>query len=61
VHGDTHYFRVDKPLLDRTSLLTNFTRLETFGSPHIHWVKVTVDPRSRNVFTFEPMIVPGPR
>jgi hypothetical protein len=61
VHGDTHYFRVDKPLLDRTSLLTNFTRVETFGSPHIHWVKVTVDPRSRNVFTFEPMIVPGPR
>jgi hypothetical protein len=61
VHGDSHYFRVDKPRLDRTGLLTNFTRVETFGSPHIHWVKVTVDPRSRNVFTVEPMIVPAPR
>jgi hypothetical protein len=61
VHGDTHYFRVDKPVRDRARPVTNFTRLETFGSPYIHWVKVTVDPRSRNVFTFEPMIVPGPR
>jgi hypothetical protein len=30
-------------------------------SARTHWVKVTVDPRSRNVFTFEPMIVPGSR
>ncbi|HEV8314719.1 MAG TPA: hypothetical protein VGQ23_16780 [Burkholderiaceae bacterium] len=59
VHGDTHFFKVDKPLFSQASLLPNFTRLETFGSPNIHWVKVTVDPHSRNVFSFEPMIVPG--
>lgn len=59
VHGDTHFFKVDKPLLDQAHLLPNFTRVETFGSPNIHWVKVTVNPKSRNVFTFEPMIVPG--
>ncbi len=59
VHGDTHFFKVDKPLINQPNLLENFTRVETFGSPNIHWVKVTVDPRSRNIFTFEPMIVPG--
>jgi len=59
VHGDTHFFKQDKPLVDQAHLIPNFTRLETFGSPNVHWVKVTVDPRSRNLFRFEPMIVPG--
>jgi hypothetical protein len=59
VHGDTHFFKMDKPLVDQAHLVPNLTRLETFGSPNIHWVKVTVDPRSRNVFRFEPMIVAG--
>ena len=58
VHGDTHFFKVDKPFDSPTSLLPNFTRVCTFGSPGVHWVKVTVNPRSRNLFTFEPMIVP---
>jgi len=32
VHGDSHYFRIDKPLLDaHGARLENFTRLETFG------------------------------
>jgi hypothetical protein len=59
VHGDTHFFKVDKPLINQANLLENFTRVETFGSPNIHWVQVTVDPKSRNIFTFEPMIVLG--
>ena len=59
VHGDTHFFKVDKPLINQANLLANFTRVETFGSPNIHWVKVSVDSRSRNVFKFEPMMVPG--
>jgi hypothetical protein len=59
VHGDTHFFKMDKPLVDQAHLVPNLTRLETFGSPNIHWVKVTVDPRSRSLFRFEPMIVPG--
>ncbi len=58
VHGDTHFFKVDKPFDSPTSLLPNFTRICTFGSPGVNWVKVTVDPRSRNLFTIEPMIVP---
>ena len=57
VHGDTHFFKVDKPLYSPTKLLANLTRLQTFGSPLIHWVRVTVEPKNANVFTIEPVIV----
>jgi hypothetical protein len=59
VHGDTHFFKLDKPLMNQADLLPNFTRLETFGSPNIHWVKVTVNPANRDLFVIEPMVVPG--
>jgi hypothetical protein len=68
VHGDSHYFRVDKPLLDAQGRrLENFTRLETFGDNQasgnndVNWVKVLVDPASRDVFAFQPQIVPANR
>jgi hypothetical protein len=68
VHGDSHYFRVDKPFQDAAGRrLENFTRVETFGNNagngtnDVHWVKVTVDARSREVFAYQPMIVPGNR
>jgi hypothetical protein len=57
VHGDTHFFKVDKPLFDQAHLLPNLTRLETFGSPNIHWVKVDVDPSDPQVFAIKPMFV----
>ena len=57
VHGDTHFFKVDKPLYSPTRLLPNLTRLQTFGSPLIHWVRVTVEPKNVNVFTIQPVIV----
>lgn len=57
VHGDSHYFRIDMPLLEATRKVANLTRVETFGSPNIHWVMVDVDATSRTVFTFRPMIV----
>jgi len=59
VHGDTHTFRMDKPLLGSTSrrIIENFTRVETFGFPDTHWVKVTIDPKDPNVFSFHPQIV----
>jgi hypothetical protein len=66
VHGDSHYFRVDKPLLDSAGRrIENFTRVETFGNNaangvnDVHWVKALVDPQSRDVFAFQPQIVPG--
>jgi hypothetical protein len=33
--------------------------VEGFGSPNVHWLKVTVDPKRRDVFEFEQMLVPG--
>jgi hypothetical protein len=66
VHGDSHYFRIDKPLLDASGRrLENFTRVETFGdnaangTNDVHWVKALVDPRSRDVFAFQIQIVPA--
>ncbi len=68
VHGDSHYFRVDKPLQDAQGRrVENFTRVETFGDHEenqdndVHWLKVTVDPRSREVFSYQPQIVPANR
>jgi hypothetical protein len=68
VHGDSHYFRVDKPFLDILGRrLENFTRVETFGDNQangnndVQWLKVVVSPRSREVFTYQPQIVPGNR
>ena len=57
VHGDTHYFKLDKPMYSPNKLLPNFTRLQTFGSPSLHWVRVVVDPASANVFSVHPVIV----
>ncbi len=58
-HGDSHYFRVDKPLVSAGVSLENLTRLENFGSPNVHWVEVFVDARDPNVFSVVPRIVPG--
>ncbi len=73
VHGDSHYFRIDKPLptppFDPAAAfpplpwesdeprLENFTRVETFGNPNVHWLKATVEASDRNVFSFQPVIV----
>jgi hypothetical protein len=57
VHGDTHYFKVDKPLYSPYKLLPNLTRLQTFGSPSLHWVRVKVDPTTVNVFEIQPVMV----
>ena len=59
VHGDSHYFRLDKPLTNAGVSLENFTRVENFGSPNVHWVEVFVDARDPNVFSVVPRIVPG--
>jgi hypothetical protein len=57
VHGDTHFFKVDKPLYSPSKVLPNLTRLQTFGSPNLHWVKVTVDDKRESVFDIEPVMV----
>jgi hypothetical protein len=68
VNGDSHYFRIDKPLQDAQGRrVENFTRVETFGDHQenanndVHWLKVDVDPSSREVFSYQPQIVPANR
>ncbi len=68
VHGDSHYFRVDKPFQNsKGQRLENFTRVETFGDNQangtndVNWLKVLVDPSSREVFAYQPQIVPANR
>ncbi len=58
VHGDSHYFKIDKAMVDDDGKLTaNFTRVEVFGSEDNSWIEMTVDPHSDNVFSFEPVFL----
>lgn len=53
VHGDSHYFRIDKPMVDANGQTQmNFTRVEVFGNADNSWVEMTVDPSTKNVFSF---------
>ena len=68
VHGDSHYFRVDKPFLNaQGQRLENFTRVETYGDNQgngtndVNWLRVIVDPSSREVFAYQPEVVPANR
>ena len=61
LHGDTHIFRIDKPLFSRKTqrVFQNFTRVETFGWPDTHWVRITVDPADPQLFRFRAELVSG--
>jgi hypothetical protein len=69
IHGDTHYFRVDKPMFtaetssgtDLGRQVENFTRVEVVGFPDAHWVRITVDPSDRGVFFVRQEIVESNR
>ena len=50
-------FKMDKPLFGPEKVLPNLTRIQTFGSPLIHWVKVKVEPHTPEVFTIQPVMV----
>src|SRR5215212_6465675 len=56
VHGETHTQRIDRPMTSSTSgeRVENFTRVETFGSPEVGWVRAGVDTSDPEVFTFRP-------
>ncbi len=47
IHGDGHRYRVDRPWPD-------LLRLETFGSPIVHWVRVRIDATQPGLFRLEP-------
>jgi hypothetical protein len=48
IHGDFHQFLVDRPFRDRHSgkVLESVTRIQSYGTPALGWVRVTVDPGS---------------
>ena len=52
-HGDSHIFRLDKPLHSSKDgrLIECFSRIENFGDLDVHWVKITVDPDDPEVFS----------
>ncbi len=64
-HGDTHEFRVDRPYLSPLDKrpVANITRVETYGSPFMNWVRITIDPsRADQLFSirsgeFKPPII----
>jgi len=65
-NGDEHWFQVDMPMnetlgklveLDKGTLVENFTRVQTFGSGFNHWVELTINPKSKTLWTITPRIV----
>lgn len=56
--GDTHIFRVDKPLYDGEDLVEHFTRVEGFGEDTMHWVRIVVRPETSQVFEIHQEIIP---
>jgi predicted phosphodiesterase len=57
--GDTHVYRVDKPLYDLASgqLVEHFSRVEVFGHPNVHWVRVKADPATEEVFEIHQQLI----
>src|SRR5258708_3139092 len=57
VHGDTHTYMFDAPFKNASGDVTpNLQRLETYGSPAVGWVKVSVDPGDPELFRVEPRL-----
>lgn len=58
-HGDGHEYIVDKPLVTpKGDEVINVTRVQTFGSSLVHWVKVTVSHKDPALFTIRERLVP---
>ena len=55
IHGDTHEFHYDKPLIGARSGLPidNLMRVEVPGSADVHWVRITADPAKTQLFSVE--------
>lgn len=53
LHGDGHEHQIDQPLRDADGRrIANFTRIESYGSPLMGWVRIAVRPRSKPLFAF---------
>ncbi|RVX43738.1 calcineurin-like phosphoesterase family protein [Nonomuraea polychroma] len=54
-HGDEHVYEVEPGYAG----VPNLTRLETYGDTAANWLRVTADPKSSAVFSWEPQTVPA--
>jgi hypothetical protein len=60
IHGDSHLQRFDQPLRDEAGApIANFSRIETYGSPDIGWVRVVVDSVAGKIVAVEPRKMRG--
>ncbi len=59
VHGDSHRLTIDHPLVHLATgqAVPNVSRTESYGSPDVGWVKVTVDVTQTEPFHSEPHLV----
>ncbi|HJQ97852.1 MAG TPA: hypothetical protein VJ826_06015 [Candidatus Polarisedimenticolaceae bacterium] len=53
VHGDGHVYEVDRPMNT-----PNVVRMQVPGSPLVGWVRVVVDTKARDPFSFDEHVVP---
>jgi len=65
-NGDEHWYQLDMPMnetngklvqRDKGLLVTNFTRVQTFGSGFNHWVELTIDPKNPLLWSFTPKLI----
>lgn len=57
VHGDSHQARTDHPPVGPDgSRIDRFTRIETFGSPDVGWLRVVLDTVAGRVVRVEPRL-----
>ena len=56
VNGDTHFYKLDKPLKDASSgkPIENFTRVIVFGSPQTRWIRAGIDAPTPQLFEVSP-------
>lgn len=57
IHGDSHVYRLDKPLRGAKSdiRIDNVTRLQVFGSEDMRAVQITLDPKNPALFAIKPL------
>jgi hypothetical protein len=59
IHGDSHRFVLDRPFVNaQKKPIANLLRLEVFGAPDVHAVRISVDADSADVFGFAPLLNP---
>ena len=59
IHGDSHRLIIDQPLktIDQKHVVENVLRLEVMGAEQVQAVKIQVNPKSEQPFSFTPILL----